>query len=161
MKTIFLFFAALAISTSITYASAIKATNSPMKDCVKMKDGKMWVIKSATSTTTLTDGSQVMTNGTVKGKDGTTKTLKDGDCMDMQGNMLTAKDKMNANCVKMKDGKVWTIMVMDKAITMSNGTVVNTDGTIKTKDGKTVTLANGDCVDMQGNIIKATSKMQD
>ncbi|MES1249083.1 MAG: DUF6799 domain-containing protein, partial [Chitinophaga rupis] len=53
--------------------------------------------------------------------------------------------------------KVWQIKsgatteVTDD-VTLDSGTVVSKDGTVKTKDGKTVMLKEGDCVWMDGKI---------
>ena len=51
-----------------------------------------------------------------------------------------------------KEGKA---TAMDKPMTLENGTKVNTDGTYTTKDGKTMKLQNGECLDKKGNLIKA------
>lgn len=69
-----------------------------MKDGVKMKEGKLWLIKNGEKTEltedlTLSDGSVIMANGTVKLKDGTTKSLADGDFVGMDGKWMK-KDKM-------------------------------------------------------------------
>lgn len=66
-----------------------------MKDCCWMKDGKMWMMKDGktmpmTKEMTLTNGTTVMANGTVKMKNGKTMTMKNGDKMDMNGNMMTS-----------------------------------------------------------------------
>lgn len=63
-----------------------------MKDCVMMENGKMIQMKDGkmmdmTTNVTLSDGSTVMSNGTLKKKDGTTTTLKNGDCVMMNGSM--------------------------------------------------------------------------
>lgn len=69
-----------------------------MKDCVAMKGGKMWVMKGGeksemTQTMTMSDGTTVMADGTVKNKDGKTWMMKDGQMMDMNGKVMM-KDKM-------------------------------------------------------------------
>ena len=62
------------------------------KDCITMKDGKVWQTKDGkteelTGDVALTNGTVVMKDGSVKMKDGTTKMLKDGDCLLMDGKM--------------------------------------------------------------------------
>lgn len=62
------------------------------KDCIKMKDGKMWVMKGGetmemTKEMTLSNGTKVMTDGTVMTKDGKTMMMKDGESMMMNGKM--------------------------------------------------------------------------
>ena len=57
----------------------------------------------------------------------------------------------------MKDHKMWLWKnnenkAMDMPITLENGTVVNSDGTWKTKEGKLGSLKNGECIDMKGNV---------
>jgi hypothetical protein len=64
----------------------------PMKDCVMMKDGKMWVMKGGktmemTQTMTMTNGTTVMADGSVKTKEGKTMMMKDGESMSMNGKM--------------------------------------------------------------------------
>jgi hypothetical protein len=66
--------------------------DKPMKNCVMMKDGKMWVMKDGksmemTKTMTMTNGTMVMTDGTVKTKAGKTMMMKEGESMTMNGKM--------------------------------------------------------------------------
>jgi hypothetical protein len=60
-------------------------------------------------------------------------------------------------CAKMKEGKL-TVMHNDKPLTadatLNNGTTVKMDGTIMKKDGSTVMLKDGECVDLDGKIMK-------
>ena len=51
--------------------------------------------------------------------------------------------------MQMKDGQA---VAIEKDVTLKNGTIVMTDGTIKTKDGKTVILKDGDWIMMDGSI---------
>ena len=66
-------------------------------DCVHMKDGKMMMMKDGKEMAmekdmTMTDGSKVMTDGTMMTKDGKKMSLKDGDMVAMDGTMT--KDGM-------------------------------------------------------------------
>lgn len=66
--------------------------HKPMKDCVIMKDGKMWTMKGGktmemTQPATMNNGTTVMADGTVKTKEGKTMMMKEGDCMYMSGKM--------------------------------------------------------------------------
>ena len=70
------------------------------KDCITMKDGKVWQTKDGKTAelsedVTLPNGTVVMKDGNVKMKDGTMKMLKDGDCVWMEGKMthMTMKKK--------------------------------------------------------------------
>jgi hypothetical protein len=67
--------------------------------------------------------------------------------------------------VKMKDGKMmmkkdkdW--VSMDRDMTLGDGTTVMTNGTVKMKDGSTVKLMEGDCVDEDGKIYDKNMKMK-
>lgn len=65
-------------------------------------------------------------------------------------------------CAKMKDGKL-TVMHNDKPLmadaTLNNGTTIKMDGTILKKDGSTTMLKEGECVDLEGKVMKKeTSK---
>ena len=62
------------------------------KDCFKMVDNKMFVVKNGTSTSmnnyqTLKDGTVVMINGVVITNSGKIVHLNNGDCVDMKGNL--------------------------------------------------------------------------
>ena len=72
---------------------------------------------------------------------------------DKMGKMHQMKD-----CVMMKDGKLATmtkdgITPLTKDLTLTNGTVINTTGIVTAKDGSTITLTNGQAVDMDGKLI--------
>ena len=93
----------LTVATVLLMATVLKAQDTSshkmmhrmhheMQDCVMMKNNKMVQMKDGkvmdvTSDITLSDGSTVMDNGKMKKKDGTTTTLKNGDCVMMDGTM--------------------------------------------------------------------------
>lgn len=62
---------------------------------------------------------------------------------------------MDGKMQMMKDGKT---MPMDKDMTMGNGTEVMTDGMVKMKGGKTMTMKEGDMMDMNGKMSKMPAK---
>ena len=75
-----------------------KMGSMKMKDCVMMKDGKMMVMKGGEkmamdNETTFTNGSKVGTDGMLTKQDGTTKQLKNGDCVYMDGKMVSKMKK--------------------------------------------------------------------
>jgi hypothetical protein len=78
--------------------------------------------------------------------------------------MKTQKStSMSKDCVMMENGKMMVMKGgqssdLTQDMTMSNGTVVMADGTVKMKNGKTMKLKNGDCVWMNGNITHAKTK---
>ncbi len=68
--------------------------------------------------------------------------------MDMKKDHLMMMDgKMQMQ----KDGKT---MPMDKDMTLTNGTQVMKDGMCKMKNGTTMTMKNGDMIDMNGKMGK-------
>ena len=75
-------------------------SKSKMQDCVMMEDGKMMVMKKGkmhelSTDTTLSNGTMVMMDGTVKMKNGKSVMLKDGNCIYMNGKVdTTMKHKM-------------------------------------------------------------------
>ncbi|HXU28574.1 MAG TPA: DUF6799 domain-containing protein, partial [Bacteroidia bacterium] len=42
-------------------------------------------------------------------------------------------------------------------VVLDNGTIVKTDGTVKTKDGKTTLLRTGECINRDGTISTSDS----
>ncbi|MBL7922377.1 MAG: hypothetical protein JNJ40_18825 [Bacteroidia bacterium] len=64
------------------------------KYCAKLKDGKIMVVHEGnpiTADITLTNGSTIKSDGTVITKDGTSFTLKEGECVDKNGAMPSKK----------------------------------------------------------------------
>ncbi len=43
--------------------------------------------------------------------------------------------------------------MMDKNMTMKNGTMVMMDGSVKMKDGATMQMKDSDCIDMNGKMM--------
>jgi len=65
------------------------------KNCLMMKDNKMWVVKgdksaAMTADMTLSDGTKVFTTGAYQTKDGKKMMMKNGDCIGMDGKMINA-----------------------------------------------------------------------
>jgi hypothetical protein len=57
-----------------------------------------------------------------------------------------------------KDGKTWYIKSLTEAMSLDNGVVAMTDGTVKV-NGKAITLHEGDCVNFQGEMIGLNQKI--
>lgn len=79
------------------------------KDGVKMKDGKVWMIKDGTKSevkqeVTLTDGTKVQPSGSVTMADGSTKVMQNGDMISMDGKWHNKK-MMKDEKREMKDDK--------------------------------------------------------
>ena len=104
MKKITILFATLLLSAGI-FAQDQKMDNMDhkMKDCVMMKDGKMMAMKDGKTMEmdhdmTMTNGTMVMKDGSVKMSNGKTMKMKDGECMYMDGKMKKMKmDKMKSD----------------------------------------------------------------
>ena len=66
-------------------------------------------------------------------------------------------------CAMLKDGKM--VLMKDNSpvpadITLNNGNRISKDGTVQRKDGSSVTLSNGDCVDDEGNVLSRKVKSE-
>ncbi len=66
-------------------------------------------------------------------------------------------NEVQTECYIMKDDKMIYVTKdkrkqMKKDTTLKNGNIIMKNGMVKTKDGVTIQLKNGDCVDMNGNI---------
>lgn len=131
-------------------------------DHIMMKNGRMMVVKSAVSSSmdtemTLSDGTVVSSTGVVKTPDGRTMIMKDGDMIDMNGQTLKS-EKMRDHMM-LRGGKVvmnrnGARSMVEHDMILENGTVVSPSGIVRTKDGKTMQLREGEKVDMSGMIIK-------
>jgi hypothetical protein len=93
----------LLIATMIFSAVSFAQDSTDMtmhhhKDCIRMKKGKMMVMKSGQwwelSQDTTLNGTTVTTSGTVKKQDGSTIQLSEGEGVDMNGNMMAKKKGM-------------------------------------------------------------------
>lgn len=103
MKKLCLLFALLAFGVVLHAqdSSSHKMESSHhkmMKDCIMMKDSKVMVMKSGKTMEmkkdmTLTDGTVVMKDGTVKKPSGETMMLKEGQCIYMNGKVKDMKMK--------------------------------------------------------------------
>ena len=68
--------------------------------------------------------------------------------------------------IMMKEGKLWVMkdgktMMMEKDMTMSNGTMVSTAGNVTMINGKTMMMKNGDSIDMDGMMMKHKMSKKD
>ena len=114
MKKLSMLLLAAFICTSVVHAqdTAAAMAHKPMghhkkhhmgemkKDCVMMKEDKMMVMKGGKTMAmdqdmTLANGTVVSTGGSVKMSDGKTKQLKNGDCIYMNGKMMSGMNGMH------------------------------------------------------------------
>lgn len=139
-----------------------------LKDGYMVKGEKVMLISNGKVTTlnkevTFKNGDKLMTNAVLIKKDGEKKMLKNGDYIDMEGQMKT-RQAMTKDCMMMKDGKMYVTKdgkttVVEKDMTMKNGTVCSANGMCTTKDGKKIALKNGECMDMEGQMIDKEDRM--
>jgi ribosomal protein L14 len=109
MKQLLLFFCFgfFALNLSAQQVEKMKShKHSTTKDCVMMDNGKMMMMKHGqtmdfTKEMTLKNGTLVMTDGTIKRKNGTSVQLKDGDCIMMDGKVTHNKEGMKKEKMKM------------------------------------------------------------
>lgn len=60
-----------------------------------------------------------------------------------------------------KDGKMWYIKALTGPMTLENGIIVNTDGTLKSYNNKINKLAEGECINFKGDKSKLSHKMDE
>jgi hypothetical protein len=139
------------------------------KNHVVMKNGKMMMVKEGkefpmTKEVLMPNWSKVLVNGTVEKSDGSKVVLKEGERMNMEGEMIskinTGFAGTSSDCITMKNGKMCVVkdgkdLPMVKEMMMPNGSKVMANGAVLKKDGSIVVLKEGDKVDMTGNMIAA------
>jgi hypothetical protein len=68
------------------------------KYCAEMKNGKLTIMnegKEMTADVTLANGTKIMMDGTVMMKDGTKRSLTDGECVNNDGKVITKEEMKN------------------------------------------------------------------
>ncbi len=130
-------------------------------DGIFVDDGKVMVRKDGktepmAADMKLEDGTMVMLDGNVKTTEGNTIMLKDGDMLSLEGKIS------NVNRYEMEDGKMMVKrdgkkMIMTAPAVIGDGTKVMLDGTIMTKDGESKMLKDGQEVDWEGRVKRASN----
>ena len=129
----------------------------PVMDHITMKNGKLLVMQDGESRMleadmAFPDGSKLLTDGTLRAPDGRLKRLIDGELLTLDGHVLPTKDTItlqDGKVVVQKDGSLLRIPP-NQSIMMNDGTKVLGTGTVLTPDGRTVTLAEGQIITVQG-----------
>ena len=90
------FLTAGAFAQSKMNDSKMNKMEGEMKEVVKMKEGKMMVMKASSTTELkenmiLKNGTVVMMDGKLKTKEGKMVQLKEGESVDMKGNVIKSK----------------------------------------------------------------------
>jgi hypothetical protein len=157
--------------TNLLYNENARHQNRP--DGYTFQDGNMLLVKNGIFTqieedTTLVNGIMVMCDGNYINKDGTKAMFKEGEHMDMSGNIIlpinTDYYNKNNNYDQLSDGYVFlngkmqvvkngiaTPVVRD--ITLSNGTIIMSDGNYLKNGGSKTMFKEGEHMDMSGKII--------
>ncbi|MBX9852819.1 MAG: hypothetical protein K2X86_13830 [Cytophagaceae bacterium] len=135
---------------------------------VGMKNGKMYIVKEGkelplVSDVYLADWSKVLPDGNLVKENGQKIQIKEGERFNMDGVPMaklagTATTAAATDCLTLKGGKMCIVksgqtLPMTKEQVMPNGSKVMPNGTVLKKDGKTITLKEGDKVDMKGEYI--------
>src|SRR5665647_1828043 len=82
--------------------------DKPHPDGVMMQNGKMMMVKNGQMTSldhdmTMSNGTKIKSDGTCIKKDGTKKMMKEGQHMDMSGNMIPMKTNKDKNMYLVPD----------------------------------------------------------
>jgi len=157
LVTITITSAAFAQSAS-QHAPATSIRHTDMKDGVLNKDGKIWYIKQLTGAMSLHNGVEAETTGSVKLANGKTINLNDGDCINFDGVLIGLNQKNTTvdGLVMKRNGTMWVWSILDHPLELKNGTYAMPDGTLKTKEGKYIKIADKEFVDMEGTITMST-----
>lgn len=133
----------------------------PVVDHVTMKNGRILMVKDGESAVanqeiTLGDGSRITPDAMLATRDGRRTRILDGQIFRLDGSALPAKDTItlkDGKVVVHKDGSLLQVQPR-QSIMMSDGTKVFGDGSVITKDGKKMTLTEGQIVVLEGVVTK-------
>jgi len=141
-------------SSNQTSAKAAHPTVAKMEEGVIKKGGKMWYIKSITSTMPMATNVEINSDGILKIKH-KTKKLSEGDCINYQGELVVvSKNKIKIDSFVMrKNNAVWVWRILNSPVDFTNGTTAMPDGSMKTKDGKVVKIKDDEFIDMNGSTV--------
>jgi hypothetical protein len=129
----------------------------PVIDHVAMKNGKLILVQDGERTAldheiVFPDGSKLLTDATLRTRDGRLKRVIDGELFKLDGEALPSRDTItfqNGKVVVQKDGSLLTLSP-NQSIMMNDGTKAYGNGTVVLKDGSTVTLNDGQILTVEG-----------
>ena len=157
----------------LTLNARVAAAAEESVDRVTFKDGKVMVVQDGESSPLkkqllLSQQIKVNTNGTFRVNNGKPREFKEGQVLSrdgmrnkgwhlhipvtLDGHVLPAKDTISlqdGKVVVQKDGSLLRIPP-NQSIMMNDGTKVLGTGTVLTPDGRTLTLAEGQIITVQG-----------
>ena len=138
------------------------------EDHILMKDGKVVIVKDGKTTlmekeTTLGNGAKVSPNGILTMKDDEKILLKEGAGITLDGKLMEHRVLVKNGDMTMKDGKMMimkngVMMRLEISETTKGGAQVLPDGSVITKDGKKMTLDEGDTVTKDDQVRKQEKK---
>jgi len=175
MKSLSLFLLLFIVAT--TSNAQYKVIKLAVDSGIFAKD-RIWYVKTLITPVKLNNGYTLKPDGSLITQQGTATQLKNGDYIDENGVISTlftnnqpasgwvmnnhkilqlkapAKMAMEKGYITKIGGKLWVVEPMVDLFNTTNGMTVSIDGTVKTKDGKTFTLQNDDCIDENGSQTK-------
>ena len=143
-----------------------------VQEHLMLKDGKMYRVneQKQTQLTTplqLDNGATVNPDGTYQLQDRKQKRLKDGQCLDFQGNRYSNQQQFREQMqlrnqalvqehYEFKNGQMYrwrnqTQEQLQEQVEFKNGSVIYPNGQLQKQNRKQVHLRDGECLDLNGN----------
>ena len=148
MKTLTLICAAAVITTGALAQSTTTTTTEPIS--IMKKEGRIWMVKPMNQEETMSNGLRVEASGIVRTTQGKTMFLSNGDCISKSGEIVGLNEKSITSAI-IKNGKMWTITLLNEPLQLSNGTIVLPNGNVTQYDGTTIKLTNNEIVNISNN----------
>jgi hypothetical protein len=127
------------------------------------RSGKMMLVKDGepqilNSDITFTSGNKLLKHGHVMKKDGTKHILKEGEKIDMDGNFIVDKSKVEydeKNNLVMKNGKMMVVKdgketILLSEMLMPDWSKIYPDGTVEKQNGTKTKMKEGERLNMEG-----------
>jgi len=135
---------------------------APVIDHVTVRNGRVYVVNDGQPTALAQN--MVFPNGSVLSADGTLRVpggrivrLLDGHVLKLDGTPLEAKDTvsvMDGKVIVQKDGGLIKL-ASSQRITMNDGSQVFGNGVVVGRDGRTVTIKEGETITLEGPVLSA------
>jgi hypothetical protein len=153
----------LAFCWLLLAGAGAQTASSPPVERVLKKEGKMLVAQNGQNTEMkegilLPDDIKVMTNGTFRVQGGKVRTLEEGQSISSDGwlaspdgSLMPVADHVlmkNGHAVLVKDGES---SALTQAMTLGNQTRIEPDGMVRTPDGRSLRLLDGQMYKLDGS----------
>ncbi|MBL7849313.1 MAG: hypothetical protein JNN04_00330 [Cyclobacteriaceae bacterium] len=137
-----------------------------------MRDGRVYQIRNQEQAQLmeqlrLQNGTMVNPDGSYQDKNQKRQVLKNGQCLDMEGNRYKSQEEfrkqmqyrnqaMSQEHLMMQNGQMFRMQNqqqtrLQERVTLQNGTTVDPDGQVQLKNKEQLRLRDGECLDMEGN----------